>query len=264
MSLNSQRLSSLLTHVLSNDILQQICLKIYPCVDSTNQIVWNLMTEGLSLPLVVIAEQQTAGRGQRGHSWLSASGGLYLSLGVAPLIPATDAPHLTLCSAWGIADALRSHHIPVSLKWLNDFLLKGYKLGGIRIETRIQQQQISRAVIGVGLNWSNPVPSVGINLQSFLSSQNDPSITSLEQLAAITIGGLVKGYDRYLSEGIEEILSDYLTLLSNMNQIITIEGCPARIMGVTTQGELKVQWRSPGAVSEACFAPGAISLGYPT
>ena len=71
------------------------------------------------------------------------------------------------------------------------------------------------------------------------------------------LGGL------YLSVGVETYLrSDYLNLLSNLGQQVIVEGCPGIVSGVTTKGELKVRWRSPGATTEVCFMPGQISLGY--
>ena len=239
-------------------------LKIF-CFDiiaSTNQILWQLLDAGIEPPLVAIARQQTAGRGQWGRQWQSSPGGLYLSLAFKPQIPAAAAPHLTLCSAWGIANSLRQQKIPVQLKWPNDLTLQGRKLGGIKTETRVQQGKISQAVIGVGINWSNPVPAVGINLQSFWQNCPHPPISSLEMLAAITINGLLAGSRRYLLEGIDSLLPSYLELLENCGQNVIVNGCPGVVVGVTTLGELRVRFQASGAATELTLPPGTISLGY--
>jgi BirA family biotin operon repressor/biotin-[acetyl-CoA-carboxylase] ligase len=225
-------------------------------IPSTNQTLWELLEAGEIPPIAAIALEQTAGRGQWGRQWQSQRGGLYLSLAVTPQIPARDAPHLTLASAWGIATALRRQGIPSLLKWPNDLILEGRKLGGIKSETRIQQEKITQAVIGVGINWSNPVPEMGINLRSF------PEIDYLEKLAALTLEGLLSGYQRYLAEGIAPLLSSYLELLESLGRTVTVNGSTGVVVGVTSQGDLRVRLHSPGAMTEISLPSGTISLGY--
>lgn len=239
-----------------------IPLHILQVIPSTNQHLWSLIEQKQPLPLAAIALQQTAGKGQWGKTWQSSLGGLYLSVGMETNLSSDYYPHLIMATAWGIATALRQYHLPVLLKWSNDLILLGKKLGGIKIETRTQQQHLTHAVVGVGINWTNSVPDLGINLQSYYQTQTEPKITCLEQLTAITVYGILSGYQHYLDVGIEQLRDDYLQLLSNLGQQVTIQGCPGTVSGVTTKGELKVRLRSPGATTEICFAPGQISLGY--
>ena len=244
--------------------LVNLPLHIFESIPSTNQKLWDLIDEGTDLPLAAIASQQTAGRGQWGKQWHSKPGGLYLSVAIAPPMLAEDAPHLTLLSAWGIVSALRHCHIPLLIKWPNDLLLEGRKLGGIKSETRLHQGRIQQAVIGVGINWSNSVPEMGINLQSFLKKGQTTSLTSLEMLAATTVQGLFSGYQRYLRQGIEGILPSYLKLLHSRGLQVTVNGSPGVVLGVTAAGELQVKLHSLGATTEICLPPGSISLGYHT
>ncbi|MDY7013701.1 MAG: biotin--[acetyl-CoA-carboxylase] ligase [Cyanobacteriota bacterium] len=223
---------------------------------STNQTLWELLDRGLDAPAIAIAGRQTAGRGQRGRQWHSPPGGLYLSLALAPRLRATESFHLTLCSAEGIARELNRCDVPVALKWPNDLLLHGRKLGGIKIETRIQGDAIARAAIGIGLNWRNEVPEVGINLQSF------PQIASLERLAAIAIGGTLSAYQQSRRDGIEPLLASYSQRLVSLGQTVTANGCPGTIVGVKPTGELRIRLHSQGASTEICQRPGTISLGY--
>lgn len=178
---------------------------------STNDTLWDLIDQGATPGTAVIAAQQQAGRGQWGRQWQSPLGGLYLSVAIAPEVPAQQSTQLTLASGWGIATILRAHSIPIWLKWPNDLLLYRRKLGGILTETRLHQGQVTVAVIGIGLNWTNSVPAGGINLQA-LTTQPHPSIHSLEELAATTLEGLELGYQHWQTLG-TEILPDYLTLL---------------------------------------------------
>jgi BirA family transcriptional regulator, biotin operon repressor / biotin---[acetyl-CoA-carboxylase] ligase len=257
MKLRRHQLETELLKLSHKETLQQLYL--YDSIPSTNQIAWELLDRSITLPIVAIASQQTAGRGQWGRQWQSTNGGLYLSVAININIPASDAPHLTLFSAWGIADALRCHDIPVWLKWPNDLILEGRKLGGIKTETRIQQERISQAVIGVGINWKNSVPEMGINLQS-----HTDKITSLEKLAAIAISGIFTGYQCYLSNGIEILLSSYLTLLKSVGQKVEVNGCAGVVVGVNAKGELQVRLNSPGATTEINLPSGTIALGYDT
>ena len=231
---------------------------------STNQTLWKLLDWGATSGTVVIASQQTAGRGQWGRQWHSTPGGLYLSLALMPKLQASNSAQLTMCGAWGIATALRSYDIPVFLKWPNDLLLLGRKLGGILTETRVNQGQITKAVVGVGINWSNHVPESGITLQSFCQEQlsSKPRVTSLEMLAAIVLQGLHIGFQRWSELGIEGLLPSYVELLDSLGRHVIVDGNPGAIAGVTPNGELRVCINSGEITREICLKPGTISLGY--
>lgn len=188
----------------------------FEVLDSTNTTLWELIKQGAKPGTAVVAAQQQAGRGQRGRTWESSLGGLYLSVAIAPRIPADQTAQITVATIWGLATLLRQHHIPVWLKWPNDLMVLGKKFGGILIETSLQNQQVQTAVLGIGLNWQNPVPDQAINLATIAeqsSAQNRPSIHSLEELTALTLLGLEKGYLFWQTQGIHKFLPDYLNLI---------------------------------------------------
>lgn len=234
----------------------------FEIIPSTNAKVWDLIDYGANLPLVAIACQQTHGKGQRGHQWQSNHGGLYLSLGLKVNLPANCANHLILSSVWGIVNNFRKHQIPAQIKWLNDILLEGKKLGGILTETRIKNNEIKNIVIGVGINYQNQVPEKGINLESILKYQINPQINSLEDLALITTQGILNGYQYYLQEGLENLIISYEKICFNLGQKILIQGQEGIITGINKKGELKVKLTSTGASTEVCFPMGSINLGY--
>lgn len=239
-----------------NEPPPSISLHYFETLASTNAKLWELLDRGMAIPAIAIAAQQTAGRGQWGRQWQSPPGGLYLSIALAPQIPVSYSFHLTLYSAWGIATLLRQHQVPVGLKWPNDLILEGRKLGGLKIETRIQKSAIVQAVIGVGINWHNSVPERGTNLQSF------PTVTSLEMLAAIAVGGILKGYQQYRRDGIETILASYNCLLCSRGRAVIVDGCPGVVVAVEATGALRIRLESDGIEGETCRMPGTISLGY--
>lgn len=235
---------------------------LYETIPSTNQKVWDLIDSGVDLPLVAIASQQTAGKGQRGHQWVSNEGGLYLSLGLEVNLAVDCATHLTLWTVWGIANNLLKHQIPVQIKWLNDLVWKGKKLGGILSETRIKNNLIKEVVIGVGINWQNEVPAIGINLDSILKNQVNSPINCLEELAFITIIGIFNGYQYYLKEGLGKLIISYEEILYNLGEKITLEAGEGIITGIGPKGELKIRLNSQGATTEVLLPPGSVSLGY--
>ncbi|MGD1717215.1 biotin--[acetyl-CoA-carboxylase] ligase [Dapis sp. BLCC M172] len=254
-------------------------LHIFSSLPSTNQTLWQLIDSGASPGTIVIATQQTAGRGQWGRNWISSIGGLYMSVAFAkgyrstipPNISISQTPQLTLSTAWGIASSLQDYGVPVKIKWPNDLILENRKLGGILTETRVKKEKISQAVIGIGINWSNSVPETGINLQSYYRNQSQPKISSLEMLAAIVFHGLDSAIKQLLDSGIESILPGYTQLLINIGQEVVVEDSLGKVVGVTNTGELKVKINPDSATpktqpqispSEIYLKPGTISLGY--
>ena len=117
--------------------------------DSTNRVARALAEEGDGTDPVVVAEEQTAGRGRQGRTWTSEAGlNLTFSLVMRPPVPAERAPRLVLAWAAAMAAAL-----DVSVKWPND-LVDGAdrKLGGVLAELEADGREVRFLVLGVGLN----------------------------------------------------------------------------------------------------------------
>ena len=118
---------------------------------STNSVL--LAENGLAHPVLLLADEQTAGRGRRGQRWHSAPGaGLTFSLAIALRRPLRELAALPLVA--GVAVARTLHALGVAraaLKWPNDIVVGGAKLGGILVETKSFGGAI-KAVIGVGIN----------------------------------------------------------------------------------------------------------------
>ena len=109
-----------------------------------------------ALPLLLIAEHQSAGRGRAGRSWLSAPAhSLTFSLAWRFTGPAQRLQGLPLAVGVAVAEALGRLSVPVQLKWPNDILKDGAKLAGMLIETR-HAGGATLAVIGIGLNLAMP------------------------------------------------------------------------------------------------------------
>lgn len=108
----------------------------------------SLLLENPRHPVLLAAEEQTAGRGRRGRRWHSPRGaGITFSLAMPVKRPLRELAALSLVAGLAAARGLRSLGAPVALKWPNDLVASGAKLGGILVETRA-----GAAAIGVGIN----------------------------------------------------------------------------------------------------------------
>jgi BirA family transcriptional regulator, biotin operon repressor / biotin---[acetyl-CoA-carboxylase] ligase len=126
---------------------------------STNDLAKDFARQGYPEGSVLLAETQTAGRGRLGRMWESPLGtGVYLSVILRPPLPPTELPKLTLTAAVAVVEALKKvTALEIGIKWPNDILLDGKKLGGILTEMETESDQMSYVILGVGLNINTQV-----------------------------------------------------------------------------------------------------------
>jgi BirA family transcriptional regulator, biotin operon repressor / biotin---[acetyl-CoA-carboxylase] ligase len=130
-------------------------------LNSTNSEALNLAIKGAPAGTLVLAEEQTTGRGRKDRKWLSHPGaGLCCSLIVRPRQEATCWPLLTLVTSIALVDALKdlcrrnviSVPLEIDIKWPNDVLLSGRKCAGILLETAWNDMENPAAIVGFGIN----------------------------------------------------------------------------------------------------------------
>lgn len=233
----------------------------YEEIDSTNSEAWRLIDrldrrQALA-NTVIIAKRQTKGRGQRGHSWQSDLGGLFMSVILQSNLAASQAHQITLWAAWGIAKALNNIGADVKLKWLNDLLIDRRKLGGILTETRIEADKILYAVVGIGINWTNEVPDGAIAL-----GELPTTLSSMDELIEVVLEGVEMGQNAADTKGMTGILAEYLEMLSDRYVRKTIDGqeLQGQIIDIRPTGELVVRWE--GNTQDAIYQPQNFSVGY--
>jgi BirA family biotin operon repressor/biotin-[acetyl-CoA-carboxylase] ligase len=126
----------------------------HPRLDSTNTLAKRRASEGAPEGLLVIADEQTAGRGRLGRTWWAPAGSALLtSLLFRPVLPPDQAQQLTMLCALAAADAVRdTTALAVDLKWPNDLLIQGCKLAGILTESVFKADHLDFVVVGLGLN----------------------------------------------------------------------------------------------------------------
>lgn len=125
----------------------------FDSLPSTSELAFRLAGEGAEHGELVVAEQQTAGRGRRGRSWASPPGkNLYASLVLRPELPPQRAPELTLLAAVAVAEALRGEGVEASIKWPNDLQVGGRKIAGLLTELSAEADRVHFVVLGIGVN----------------------------------------------------------------------------------------------------------------
>jgi BirA family biotin operon repressor/biotin-[acetyl-CoA-carboxylase] ligase len=163
-------------------------LHLFASVSSTNSLLLASAAEGAPEGTVFLADEQTAGRGRSDHSWHSASGeGLYLSALVKPSLPLRDALLLSLATGLAAARAIEEvTNLKIDLRWPNDLMLAGKKLGGILVETASEtgaDAPLRYAVIGIGINvHQRAFPPELTALATSLDLETDTRATSREAL----------------------------------------------------------------------------------
>ncbi|SRR6266446_1032182 len=135
---------------------------------STNDAILQVATANAKEGLVLFAEHQTAGRGQRGNRWESAAGkGLWFSILLRPKIQINDSAQLTIWAIEAIADVIRTElSLEPAIKLPNDIQVHGRKVAGVLVEMRAQEKAPHLAIVGVGINVNQSMEDFPPELQS--------------------------------------------------------------------------------------------------
>ena len=154
---------------------------------STNDEAWARINAVDADGLVVLAEHQTAGRGQHGHTWESPRGASLLC-SIALVAQANELPGSKLsllASLAACAAVTRCTGVKPTIKWPNDLMVSGRKLGGILVEARTRRDGVQVYVIGIGINC--------LQQRGHLSGHLGTTATSLELESHLAIdrSGLV-------------------------------------------------------------------------
>ena len=168
--------------------------------------------------LVVVADQQTSGRGRRGHSWFSPAGsGLYVSVVLAPgnasLDPARATTLLTLAAGVALAEGIeQATGLRVDLKWPNDLQVARRKLGGILAESSGAGDASATVVVGYGINvLATAFPPELRDRATSLESELGRAIDR-HHLLAETLAALSRRYEDLLAGRFDAILDAWRRL----------------------------------------------------
>lgn len=225
-------------------------LHFFASIDSTNTYAARLAREGATEGTVVIADEQTGGKGRLGRSWVSPPGlNLYLSLILRPQAPTTLAPQTNLLAAVAVADTIiEVCGLSPAIKWPNDVLVDNKKVCGILAEMQTEGGELRSIVLGIGVNLNAPLSAFPPELHDKASSLFLVSRRTVDRAAftAALLTHLEKRYVLWIEEGFPALRFAWerhaAGLLGRRITVAAPEGTIAGIvLGLDTDGALLLQ-----------------------
>lgn len=214
---------------------------------STNDIAKKLGDEGAVEGTVVIAEEQSAGRGRMGRKWATHRGdAIAMTLLLRPEIPVKDAPSITpilaLSAVQGIMDSCQ---IECGIKWPNDVVLDRKKVSGILTEMKAAGSMVGYIVVGIGLNinqeeFEEDIKDIAVSLKKFTGINYDR-----RKIISAVLNRFEENYDMFKEHGIsyfKEELKKYSVLIGKRINISLVEdGFEGEAMDIGDDGSLIVR-----------------------
>ena len=178
-----------------------ISVQYFREISSTNTVLKTMAAEGAKEGLVLIAEEQSGGKGRLGRSFYSPPGsGLYMSILLRPGTDAAQSTGITACAAVAVALAIEElSGKPTRIKWVNDIYMENRKVCGILTEASVdcESGRLNYAVVGIGINTLVPQNDFPEELKTIAGSafSGDAVIPDLRcRLAATVIDRLMAYY----------------------------------------------------------------------
>jgi BirA family biotin operon repressor/biotin-[acetyl-CoA-carboxylase] ligase len=217
-------------------------------VDSTNTVAFKLAQDGALHGEVVVAEEQTDGKGRRGRKWSSPRGkNLYFSVILRPELPPARASELTLVAAVALAETLRDAGVKAEIKWPNDVQVAGKKIAGILTELSADTEKVHFVIVGVGVNLNSEPGDFPADLRDVATSlkvaRGQRVLRALFTAALWT--RLEQWLDRHAQEGFGPVREAWRSLSATVGQEVLVKSEAKELRGVAEdideQGALLVR-----------------------
>ncbi|HWI54103.1 MAG TPA: biotin--[acetyl-CoA-carboxylase] ligase [Desulfobacteria bacterium] len=213
-----------LKDLLTGDIIGRNIV-YHEVVDSTNVIARAMALKGSEEGTVIIAEEQTAGKGRMGRSWFSPAGqGLWFSIILRPQICPADAPKLTLVAAVAVAKTLREVGIQAGIKWPNDILIQGRKLAGILTEMNAEIDRVHYLVVGIGINVNlgeDVIPDELASIATSMEEYTKNGVSRIRVLASL-LNNFDSLYREFTEGGFRKILDAWKEMSVTLNRHVRV------------------------------------------
>jgi BirA family transcriptional regulator, biotin operon repressor / biotin---[acetyl-CoA-carboxylase] ligase len=214
---------------------------------STNSVL--LREANAAAPVLLVAAEQTAGRGRRGRHWHSAPGeGLTFSLARRIRRPARELAALSLVAGVAAARALRALGVTqAALKWPNDLVAGGAKLGGILVETRAAGRE-TLAVFGLGINCHG-ADELGRRLRRQVACLDQFIVPDEEEVIVKTVSSLMAAIDAFEAGGLEALKSEWEAMHAHAGKRLKVRFADGRSVtgiaaGLAEDGALSLRTRA--------------------
>lgn len=211
-----------------------VCLD---CIDSTNSYLKRAAEDGAEEGLVVVAEEQTNGRGRRGRSFTSLRGkGVFLSLLMRPAgIPPERLACLTALTAVAVCRGIETVcPAAMGIKWTNDLILHGKKLGGILVEMTTDRRtgQVQALIAGIGLNVSQQGTDFSPEVAELATSLRQELGTAVSRpaLIAAIVREMESVYRHLLQDDTEAEWLEYRRRCVTLGKEVCVQDAPPRLV----------------------------------
>lgn len=186
-------------------------------VDSTNEVAKTLAEAGAAHGTILLADQQTAGRGRHGRGWTSPPGNFYASIVLRPMAPVRDWPQIGFVAGLALIEAVLAvaPDVDCRLKWPNDILVGDRKLAGLLLESTGEA-----LIVGSGLNIAS-APDDPDRPAIDLAALDHGDISPAE-LLEVYATGLEAGLDRWQTAGFAAIRALWLDRARALGQPIRV------------------------------------------
>ncbi|NLC71932.1 MAG: biotin--[acetyl-CoA-carboxylase] ligase [Desulfuromonadaceae bacterium] len=205
------------------------CSVVYlESTDSTNLQARRLAEQGAPEGTVVIADEQSGGRGRMGRNWVSPPGvNLYLSVVLRPRLAPQQAPQITLLSSLAVAEAVECCcGLIAGVKWPNDVLLGGKKVAGLLGEIAATMSGVDFIILGIGLNVNmriDQLPERPLYPASSVAIEKGETVPRVP-LAKRLLRLLDLHYGIFLEEGFDPIRRRWQERCAMLGRRVEIDG----------------------------------------
>jgi BirA family transcriptional regulator, biotin operon repressor / biotin---[acetyl-CoA-carboxylase] ligase len=184
-------------------------IEYFDGVTSTNDVARERAREGAAQFTVILAGDQSAGRGRQGREWISPPGNLFLSVLLRPADRFADAGLIPLAAGVAVSEALEAFGVRARLKWPNDLVVAEKKIGGLLAEASSVGAGVDSVVLGVGVNLSLDPAAAPAALRDLVTSVKAESgrVVAPEEAAAETLARVSVWYDALAREGAAAVLA---------------------------------------------------------
>ena len=240
-----------ITRDLNTRVLGQRVL-YYERIGSTNDAARQLVDEGEPEGTLVLADEQTAGRGRLGRSWVApARSSLLMSLILRPNLTPAHVSRVTMAVALGACEAIRAETgLHAQIKWPNDLLVRGKKCAGILAESGIVSEKPEYVIVGIGVNVNFAVAALEGIPHDATSIADELGQSFPRAHLARTILREIEAYYLRLRAG-EELRDEYKHRLATLGQHLRAQTAQGTIEGVAMDidenGALFIQ-RADGSI----------------
>jgi BirA family transcriptional regulator, biotin operon repressor / biotin---[acetyl-CoA-carboxylase] ligase len=222
--------------------------------DSTNRAAFELGHGGEVEGTVVIAEEQTAGRGRAGRSWHSErAAGIYVTVILRPRITPVQAPLLTMMAGISARAAVAAvTGLSVDLKWPNDLLIGGKKVGGILTEMHAEPTLVKFVIVGIGLNVNQEKFPAELSGAATSLRVESGKVQSRMEILVRLLREFEKDYREFLRDGSASVVKRFEEISSyargkKVRVVTGAENFLGVTVGLTGEGLLKVE-RGDGSI----------------